>query len=141
MHLNDSTRVLLSSGAAAAGTTAINGAVIDTATFNGLRGLLVLGDVTDTAVISLKYQSGTLADGSDMADVTGATVSFTATATSADSKVITLEVVKPVKRYGRFVVTRGTANAAVLGLISELYGTYLTPVTGGDVIASKIAQG
>lgn len=137
-NLSDFTRVVVSSGAAAAAQTAVTGVTLDIRGFERVRGLAVLGDVADTSVLTLKYQAGHLADGSDMADVTGASVAFTAGVSTADSKVLVLDVVQPPKRYGRFVLTRGTADAVVACVLAELYDARRPPVTGGDVIAKLV---
>lgn len=141
MNLSEPTRVILAAGPATAATTAVNGAVIDTAGCESVRFLAIFGDVTATSVLTLKAQTGDESDGSDAADVTGcATDPFTAGASDADSKILSLDAIKPTKRYVRPVVTRTTANAVVTAIVAELYGYRKTPPGGGDVIASKVAQ-
>lgn len=138
-NLSEYTRVQVAAGAAAAAQTAVTGAVLDMQGFENVRVLAVLGDVSDTSVLTLKLQGGSLADGSDMADLAGVTTAaFTATASSADSKVISLDCVKPGKRYVRAVLTRGTANAAVACVLAELYDARMLPAGGGDVVASAV---
>ena len=142
MNLANRTRVYVSANAAAAGTSAINGTAIDTQGFESVRFLAILGDVTATSVVTLKAQSGAASDGSDATDITGATTaSFTAGASDADNKVLSLDVIKPTKRYVRPVLTRTTANAVVQAIIAELYGAHKNPPGGGDVIVEAIAQG
>ena len=110
----------------AAGTTAINGSILDMQGFETVVGECLLGALTATQVTSLKAQAGNLANGSDMADLAGA---VTANAADADSnKLLVLEVVKPTAfRYLRFVVNRGTANAAVDGVVATQYATHKGP--------------
>lgn len=133
----------LASGAVAAGTTDVNGAVIDFANVESARGLAILGDVTDTAVLALKFQSGDASDGGDFADVSGATTTpFTAGASNADLKILELTVTRPAaKRYGRFVLDRGTANAVLAAMIHETYGHRNTPAPAGDILATANAKG
>jgi hypothetical protein len=140
-HLALECKSYQTAGAATAGTSAINGAVIDRANFESVRFTALLGDVTATCVLGLKLQSGDLSDGSDMADVSGAAVAYTAGASDADSKLLVLDVFKPTKRYVRCVLTRTTANAVVNGILADLYHARREPVTGGDVIASAVKQG
>lgn len=142
MNIANRTRLKLSSGATSAGTSAINGTAIDTQGFEGVRFIALLGDVTDTSVLSLKAQGGSASDGGDATDITGATTgTFTADGSTADSKILSLDVVKPRARYVRPVLGRTTANAVVLAIVAELYGARKGPPGGGDVIAEAIAQG
>lgn len=142
MNLANCTRVVVSSGAAVAAQTAIEGTAVDTQGFESVRFLAITGDVTATSVLTLKAQSGAASNGSDATDITGATTAaFTAGASDADSKILSLDVIKPTKRYVRPVLTRTTANAVVACIIAELYGPHKGPPGGGDVIAEAIAQG
>jgi hypothetical protein len=143
VNISDQTRVIVAANTTAAGQTAINGRVIDLSCAGAVRGLAVFGDVAATSVLGLRWQTGTLADGSDMTDVTGASVSHTATATSADNKALSLDVVglNPLRRYGRYVVTRTTADAALQTLIAEVYDLTNTPATGGDVVRGDVVRG
>lgn len=119
--------------ATAAGTTAINGTVIDMAGFDAVRATALMGALTATQVTSLKLQFGNLANGSDMADVTltDGTAPQTGNAADADSnKLLIVDVVKPSGyRYVRAVVNRATANAVVDGVIIDLYQAMSCPVS------------
>jgi hypothetical protein len=143
VNISNETRVIVAANTTAAGQTAINGRVIDLSSARGVRGLAVFGDVAATSVLTLRYQSGTLADGSDMADVAGASATHTATATNADNKAMSLDVVglNPLRRYGRFVLTRTTADAAVQTMLAEVYDLVNTPATGGDVVRGDVVRG
>lgn len=141
-NLSEVTRVVVASGAAVAAQTAVTGATIDTAGCESVRFLAVLGDVTDGSVLTLKAQSGSQSNGSDATDITGcATTAFTAGASNADGKIISLDVVKPTKRYVTPVLTRTTANAVVAAIVAELYGYRKAPPAGGDVISEAVKQG
>ena len=77
-------------------------------------------------VTSLKVQQGSLADGSDMADLAGSL--HTALADTDGNKCLVTDVYRPQKRYVRAVVTRGTANAVINGVIAIQYAPRLEPV-------------
>lgn len=137
--LNDRVKVTRQANAAAAGLTAINGATLPLAGFDGVRGVAGLGALTATQVTSLKFQAGNAANGSDMADVAGA---VTANAADVDSnKLLILDVAKSQYAgfaYGRFVVNRGTANAVVDFVIAEQYKARSEPVSQADATVSQV---
>lgn len=132
------TRVI---NATAAGTTAVNGAVIDMQDFETVTFEASFGTLTATQVTGLKAQAGTASDGSDMADITGASVG--PLADGDGNKMLVLEVVRPQKRYVRCVVTRGTANAVIDGVVAVQRGPKKLPVTqdATTVSASKTQVG
>jgi hypothetical protein len=73
-----------------------------------------------------------------MAELEGS-ASFTAGASTADSKVLALDVFKPRERYLRAVLERGTANAVVDGIIALQYCAKDKPTTqDATVIASTL---
>ena len=122
--------------ASAAQTAITNGDILDLQNFDSILGIAVLGDIADTAVVTLKAFTGDNAALSDGAyeDVTA---SVTATATSADNKLLVLDIVKPGKRYVRFDLTRTTADAVIDGILGIRYNARLMPVTqGADVVGS-----
>ncbi len=124
--------------AVVAGQTTVESDIIDLQDCDSVLGIVALGDVTDTAVLTLKAFTGDESDLSDGAyeDVT---VAFTADASSADNKLMMLDVVKPGKRYCRFDLLRATANAVVDGIFAMSYNYRLKPVTQpSDVVGSDI---
>lgn len=114
------------------------GDILDLQNCDSVMAIAALGDVANTAVISLKAFTGDNAALSDGAyETVYATV--TATATSADNKLLVLDVVKPGKRYCRFDLVRATANAVVDGIVAIRYNNRVIPVTqGADVIDSEL---
>jgi len=126
--------------AGAAGTSAINGSVID---FSGFDcGLIVVntGPIVTGAVTSIKFQHGAASDLGDAADVAGTSQTI---ADDDDNEVFYIDVSRPTKRYGRVVVSRGTQNATVVAN-AILYGSRLSPVTqasgvNGETHVGKIA--
>lgn len=99
--------------AGAAGTTAINGAGLNMAGYDGVLVVVPFGAITATAVTSIKLQQSDDDGSSDSyGDVegTGQTVADT-----DDDKTFYIDVQRPTKQYVRVVVSRGTANAVVGG--------------------------
>lgn len=122
--------------AASAAQTAVESAAVDTAGKIGVRFTALLGDVTSGSALGLKIQGS--ADGSTgWTDLTG-TLSHAAGASDADNKVLILEVVRPIHRYVRAVLSRASANAVVDGILADVYGPKETPVVqGSTVLASR----
>jgi len=137
-HLTKEAKTLVAAAAASAAQTAVTSSTIDRQGFEAARFVAVLGDVTDTCVLTLKVQQGDDSGGSDATDITGASATFTAGAASADLKALAVDVVKPTKRYLTAVLTRTTANAVVNTILCDLYHARNTPVAAGDVVATAL---
>lgn len=118
--------------ATAAGTSDINGSVIDMSGYDAVSFLAGVGALTATQVTLLKAQHGDAANLSDAADITGATT--TALADGDGDKTLLLEVLQPRKRYVRAVLDRGTANAVLDGMWAFLYRARKEPVTQGSTV-------
>lgn len=119
--------------AAAAGTSAVNGTVIDMLGYESIAFVAAFGTLTATQVTGIKVQHGDASDGSDMADLAGS-----ASGNLADTdgnKLLLGEIYRPRKRYVRCVVTRGTANAVLDGVIALLYRAETTPTALHTTVA------
>lgn len=123
----------------AAGTDdTINGDILDLQNCDSITGIVGLGDVANTAVVTLKAYTGDESDLSDGA-YESVTATVTADATSADNKLLILDVIKPGKRYVRFDVVRATANAEIDAGVSIRYNYRAMPTTQpSDVVNSNI---
>ena len=119
----------------AAASTDISGAIVDLAGYNGLQAIVTFGAITSGAVTSIKMQVGDNSALSDAADVTGLSVTV---ADDDDGKVFVLDLVKPLKRYARVVVDRGTQDAVVEQGTYIRYGAKDMPVVNAN--AAKAAQ-
>lgn len=95
-----------------------NGNTIDTQDAESIAFAVQFGAITAGAVTTLKVQAGSASDGSDMADVAGASVSVPVSA--SDKVVWAPEIHRPTKRYLRVCVTRATANAVIAGGVALL---------------------
>lgn len=100
------TRVI---NATAAGTTDINGTVINMQGFDSVTFIVGFGAITASAVTSIKAQQGAASNLSDAADLESTAISV---ADTDDDKIVALEI-EPTARYCRVVVDRGTADAVV----------------------------
>lgn len=132
-------RVLAAQGASTSDT--LTGDILDLQNCDSVLGIAILGDVASTAVVSLKAYTGDEAALGDGAyETLYATV--TATATSADNKLLLLDIVKSGKRYCRFDVVRATANAVIDGVVAIRYNNRVLPTTqGADVVHSALNVG
>ena len=128
MNFLNNTKLTRVENAAAAGTSALTTDVIDMLGYDGCTFVALLGDVTDTSVLTLTLQDGDAADGSDMV-ATDVVATFTAGASDADNKMLAVETFRPLKRYVRAVLTRTTANAVVDGIVAIQTAPTLAPVT------------
>jgi hypothetical protein len=137
MDLLSKVKVVDVADAAAAGTSLITGNTIDTQGFLGIMCIAKVGDVTATCVPHLQAFEGDASNGSDATLLTGTSALAAAGASNYDSKMMILDVRRPLKRYITFKLVRGTANAVVDSLTGILYAPKDVPVTqGSDVIGS-----
>ena len=117
------TRVL---NAVAAGTSDQTGSVIDMANFDSVTFYVAFGTITTGAATSIKVQQGQQSDGSDMADLAGTSVTI---ADTDDNKIAFVEVNRPLERYVRVYVDRGTQNAVIDAAWAVQTAPRVKPVT------------
>jgi hypothetical protein len=134
MNLSKAVKVAPVLNGVAAGTTEQTGSVVDMQGFEGVQFVALFGALTATQVTSLKVQQGSLADGSDMADLAGSL--HTALADADGNKCLVTDLFRPQKRYVRCVVERATANAVIDGAIALLYGPRVEPVAKDATVKS-----
>ena len=123
-----STAVTVTNGAAA--TSDIEGTVLDMSGFEGVLMLVQTGAIVSGAVTLIKAQSGTDDTVSDAADLLGTSQSI---ADTDDEDVFYIDLYKPVERYVRLYVTRGTQNATVSANYIQ-YGPAKMPTTHGTIV-------
>jgi hypothetical protein len=124
-------KVILAKAAQAAGQTAINSDVIDTAGAESVEFLVVWGAITAGGVQSVKLQQGKLSDLSDSADLAG---SSQAVADTDDNKITRAEIIRPQERYVRAVVSRETQDSVVSAIIAILRFPRVRPITQHSTI-------
>jgi hypothetical protein len=128
--------------AVAAGTSTQTLTSIDMKGYDAITVICDLGTVTDASVLTLKLQTGALSNGSDAADVTGATTGAKTAATSSNT-ILAVDLIRPSGRYVTPVLTRATQNAAINCFVALLYRTSSSvPLTqGSTVLGSKVQVG
>lgn len=141
--LGKDVKITVVEAAATAGTSTLTTDVLDMSGFEGVMFLALTGDVTDTSVLTLTAKGNSANSTSSPTPVTQkASDAFTASATSADSKVIFVDVYKPPLRYMFAELSRATANAVVGGIIAIQYGAHSKPTAqDATVIASAFGVG
>jgi len=137
MNLSERTLIsrAISPADGAAGTTDIEGVVLDMANADGVLMIVMMGAITATAVTSIKAQQGDESDLSDAADLEGSGQTI---ADDDDNKVFVIDLAKPTKRYVRVYVDRGTANAVVAGALYQQYGLRKQPPTHGSNVSAEV---
>jgi hypothetical protein len=123
--------------AGAAGATAVNGDIIDTAGFEGAAFLVQVGAVVAGAVTSVKLTGSAAADMSGAADIAGLSLTI---ADTDDGGIKVLDYRRPAYRYLRLVVSRATQNATVTA-IAALYGARDAVVAQPTTTATALASG
>lgn len=121
------TQLVVTTTAGAAGQTAITSSAVDTKGFGAVRFLVLIGAVVTGAVTSIKVQQS---DDDAATDAYSDLLSTSQTiADDADNTHIYVDILRPGKRYLKLVVTRGTQDATIGGVIAELYQADSLPVT------------
>jgi hypothetical protein len=120
----------------AAGTTAITSDAVDVSGFGGCCFLVPLGAIVGGAVTSLKVQqSSDDAATDDYSDVAGTSQTI---ADTDDDKLKYVDVLLPQKRYLKLLISRGTANATIGGILAVLYDAKgARPITQGTSVAGE----
>jgi hypothetical protein len=116
-----------------AGTSALTSDIVDTAGYDGVRFILMLGTITSGAVTSSKLQQNDANTTSGMADLVGSSITI---ADTDDNKMVIHQIWRPQERYLQMVISRGTQNAVIDGLIVELYNPRTEPVTQDSTVAT-----
>jgi hypothetical protein len=125
--------------AGVAGTSAINGSIIDLSSAAGALFLVRMGVITAGAATSIKIQHGAASDLSDAADVLGTSQTI---ADDDDGEIFYVDFSRPTKRYARLVVSRATQNAVVASAEVIVYGAAVAPTaqpagTNGETHVAK----
>jgi len=120
--------------AGVAGTSDINGSILDMEGFDGVLVIVRFGEITGSAVTSIKMQQDTAVGGGTMADLadTAQTVADT-----DDDKTFYIDLYRPLERYVRVVVDRATQNAVVASAEYIQYGARLAPTTHGTGVSGE----
>lgn len=110
---------------AGTGTTAISG--VDCANGSRVRWLIPITTTLDTGTIAVTHQHSDTDSGYA---ATTATVTLTdAGGGQYDGMCIVFEVAKPVKRWNKLSIVRGTANSALGAIICEIHAAPSEPTS------------
>lgn len=129
-YLTDRTKISIASTTTlgAAASTAITSSAVDMAGYEGVLFIVPLGTIVSGAVTSLKIQQSSDDGGAD--DYTDLTGSSQTIADTDDDKLVYVDVMRPGKRYLKMVVTRGTQNATIGGIVAVQYQKRMMPQAG-----------
>ena len=119
----------------AAGTADINGVTLDMQGAEGVLMEITFGAITAGAVTSIKAQQDTASGMGTAADLAGTAQTV---ADDADEKTFYIDLYRPVERYVRLVVDRGTQNAVVASATYFQYGLRKTPATHGSNVSGEL---
>jgi hypothetical protein len=135
MPFVDNNKIVIASTttAGAAAQTAITSDAIDTAGYDGCLFIVPIGTIASTAVTSIKAQQCDTSGGS-YADLTGTNQAI---ADDDDNKLKYIDIFRPREQFLKCVVTRGTADATIGGIIAVLYNASNRPTTHGTGVAGE----
>jgi hypothetical protein len=122
--------ITVAEGAAAA--TALEGAVLDTAGFEGGCAIVAFGPIVTGAATSIKLQQCDTSGGS-YADVVGTSQTVT---DADDNKVFYIDFKRTNERYVKVYVSRATQAATCVAVYVQ-YGARRRPVTQGTNVAGE----
>lgn len=135
-HLSDCVKTIVVEDAASAGTSELTSDVVDMAGYDGVRAIALTGDATSGSVITLNIKSNSANSTSSPTPVTEASATYTAGASDADVKALTVDVIRPTGRYVFATLTRTAQNCVINGIILELYRARTVPVTQDATVIS-----
>lgn len=112
--------------AGAAGTTDIEGTILDMSGYEGVLVIVRMGAITSGAATSIKMQQDTDAAMGSAADLEGTSQTI---ADDDDGEIFYIDLYKPQERYVRLYVDRATQNAVVASAEYIQYEPKASPVT------------
>ena len=137
MNLSKNTKIsqAIAPSAGVAGSTDLNGAVLDMSGFDGVLMIVTFGVITGSAVTAIKAQQDTAVAMGTAADLlgTGQTVADT-----DDDGVFYIDLYKPLERYVRVVVERATQNAVVSSAQYIQYRGAKPPASHGSAVSGEL---
>jgi hypothetical protein len=119
--------------AGAAGTTDIEGAILDMSGFEGVLVVVQMGAIVAGAVTSIKMQQDTAAAMGSAADLEGTSQTIAA---DDDEETFYIDLYRPLERYVRLKVLRATQNATLTATYYQ-YGARSLPVTHGSNVSGE----
>jgi hypothetical protein len=122
----------------AAGQTAQTSSAVNMAGYDGCLFIGLFGALTSTQVTSMKAQQSS-DDGSSDAYSDLAESSTDALADADGNKMLLIDIFRPEKQYLKAVISRGTANAVIDGIIAIQYAGRDCPITQGTTVKELVS--
>lgn len=119
----------------AAGQTAVEGSILDMYGFGKVTFIVSLGTMSASAITTVHLQTGSLENGSDMADVTDSAIGAD---TDNDDRLLVIEAVGMNAKYIRCVILRSGGNSEIDSIIA-----IQSNATNGQVVQdyTEVASG
>ena len=124
--------------AGAAGTTDIEGTTLDMSGFEGVLMIVRMGAITGSAVTSIKAQQDSASTMATAADIAGTSQAI---ADDDDDQTFYIDLYRPLERYVRLYVDRGTQNAVVSSATYIQYGARKAVTTHGSNVSGEAFAG
>lgn len=120
------------SNAVAAGQTTITSSAVDMSGFDVCKFEVHFGAITAGAATSVKIQQSSDDGASDAySDLAGTSATV---ADDQDNKILVVEVVRPLKRYLKCIVSRATQNSVVDSIVAHKGEPRTLPVVQGSTV-------
>lgn len=120
--------------ATAAGTSAVDGATVDTSGYEGVLFVAHMGAITAAGVQSLSADQGDASPATDA--LAGSKVVIP---DDGDDQIYLLDIYRPRKRFVRPVLARATQNSVINSVVAYLYGAKLeTPAADASEGATRV---
>lgn len=124
--------------AGAANTTDIEGTTLDMSGFEGVLMIVRMGAITGGAVTSIKAQQDSASTMATAADIAGTSQTI---ADDDDDQTFYIDLYRPLERYVRLYVDRGTQNAVVSSATYIQYGPRKAVTTHGSNVSGEAFAG
>lgn len=136
-NLSANTKIsqIVTTDAGVAAQTAIKSSTIDMSNYEGVLITVPFGTITSGAVTSIKLQGAPTDVDGDFADLEGTSQTV---ADDDDNTTFFVDLVKPISRYVRLYITRGTQNAVVGACIATQYNGRVKPATHGTGVSGEL---
>ena len=118
-----------------AASTILYGAILDMANYESVLMIVTFGVITSGAVTTIKAQQDTAVGGGTMADLLGTSQTV---ADDTDDTTFYIDLVKPIERYVRLAVPRGTQNAVVSSAHYIQYNPRTKPTTQATGVSGEL---
>lgn len=120
--------------AGASGSSDITSSTIDMSNYEGVTFVVPFGPITSGAATSIKLQGAPTDVTGDFADLEGTSQTVVDT---ADNTTFYIDLVKPISRYVRLIVSRAT-QASTCAALAIQYNGRAKPATHGTGVSGEL---